>query len=62
MIHRIRTFFVRFWVHEDANAVTEYAVMLSLIVLVALGAIMALGTKMADVVFTAFNAIDGATS
>ncbi|MFO0972668.1 MAG: Flp family type IVb pilin [Phycisphaerae bacterium] len=35
----------RFWASEDGPTATEYAVMLALIILVALGAISALGTK-----------------
>ena len=38
-------FVKRFWSEEDGATATEYAVMLALIIVVALGAITALGTK-----------------
>lgn len=37
-----------FWQEEDAATATEYAVMLALIVVIALGAISALGTKVSQ--------------
>jgi pilus assembly protein Flp/PilA len=38
-------FFKRFWSEEEGATATEYAVMLALIIVIALGAISALGTK-----------------
>ena len=49
MLHNVRKYFDRFLREQAGNSVTEYAVMLSLIVLVAIGAITALGTKMVTV-------------
>lgn len=37
-----------FWVEEDGATATEYAVMLALIIVIALGAISALGDKVSD--------------
>ncbi len=41
LINRVKSFFVE----EDGATATEYAVMLALIIVIALGAISALGTK-----------------
>lgn len=49
MLHKLRGHFDRFLREQAGNAVTEYAVVLSLIVLIAIGAITALGTKMVTV-------------
>jgi Flp pilus assembly pilin Flp len=49
---------VRLVLEEDALAVTEYAVMLSLIVIAALGAITALGAKMNSVFRFEYEALD----
>ncbi len=38
-----------FWVSEDGPTATEYAVMLALIIIVALGAITLLGNKVSDI-------------
>jgi len=42
---------VRFWHSEDGPTATEYAVMLALIIMVALGAITGIGVKV-DSMFT----------
>ena len=39
----------RFFVSEDGPTTTEYAVMLALIVIVAIGAISGIGVKVSDV-------------
>ena len=49
MIHQLLQQIVRLYKHESANAATEYAVMLSLIIIVSIGAIVALGDKIAAV-------------
>jgi len=46
---------------EDGNAVTEYAVMLSLIVIAALGAITALGSRMVSVFQWEYASINAVT-
>jgi Flp pilus assembly pilin Flp len=52
----------RFWREDDAgNTATEYAVMLGLIILAAVGAITALGTKMVAVFEYDYSAIDAVT-
>jgi pilus assembly protein Flp/PilA len=38
----------RFWSEEEGATATEYAVMLALIIVIALGAISALGTKVSS--------------
>ena len=38
----------RFWSEEEGATATEYAVMLALIIVIALGAISALGTKVSQ--------------
>ena len=45
----------RFLVSEDGPTATEYAVMLALIIIVALGAITTLGTKVSSV----FTGVEG---
>jgi pilus assembly protein Flp/PilA len=42
------SFIKRFWSEEEGATATEYAVMLALIIVVALGAISALGTKVSS--------------
>lgn len=52
----------QFWRDDDAgNTATEYAVMLSLIIIVAIAAIAALGTKMVAVFEYDYSAIDAVT-
>lgn len=51
MLNRIKQFLV----NEDGPTATEYAVMLALIIIVALAAISALGSKVNDI-FTAVEA------
>lgn len=38
----------RFWMEDEGATATEYAVMLALIIVIALGAISALGTKVSQ--------------
>ena len=45
MIDRVKSF----WVNEDGPTATEYAVMLALIIIAALTAITALGTKVSGI-------------
>ncbi len=45
LMNRVKSF----WVSEDGPTATEYAVMLALIIIVALGAITLLGSKVSDI-------------
>jgi Flp pilus assembly pilin Flp len=56
MIAKIARHFERFFSEDNGNSATEYAIMLALIVLVSIGAISALGDKIA-VVFQQFEDI-----
>jgi pilus assembly protein Flp/PilA len=48
-----------FMVSEDGPTATEYAVMLALIIIVALGAISALGTKVSGIFTASTTALEG---
>lgn len=50
LVSRVKAFLV----NEDGPTATEYAVMLALIIIVAIGAITALGTKVSSM----FSAVD----
>ena len=58
MLHKAIVHLRRLVVGEDGLAVTEYAVMLSLIVIMALGAITALGGKMVTVFTFDYEALN----
>ncbi len=45
LMNRVKSF----WISEDGPTATEYAVMLALIIIVALGAITLLGDKVSDI-------------
>ncbi len=47
----------RFFRSEDGPTTTEYAVMLALIVIVAIGAISGIGVKVSDVMVTVDNGL-----
>jgi Flp pilus assembly pilin Flp len=49
MIHSFLRQIVKFCAQDDGNTVTEYAVMLSLIVLASIAAIAALGEKITQI-------------
>lgn len=57
IIHLIKSF----WVEEEGVAATEYAVMLSLIVVTAIGSISRLGFKVRDIFDNATEMIQAAT-
>jgi pilus assembly protein Flp/PilA len=54
MLHALRVQAIRFWKGEDGPTAVEYAVMLSLIIVVCLLAITALGTN-ANATFTSVS-------
>jgi Flp pilus assembly pilin Flp len=56
MVNKLIKHIGRVFKEQDANSATEYAVMLSLIVIVSLGAIMALGNKIVTI-FQSFSNI-----
>ncbi len=51
-----------FWVSEDGPTATEYAVMLALIIIVALGAITLLGNKVSDIFSNVEDSLPDGTS
>jgi pilus assembly protein Flp/PilA len=51
-----------FMVSEDGPTATEYAVMLALIIIVALGAVSLLGNKVKDIFTSTTNTIESATT
>ena len=51
-----------FWISEDGPTATEYAVMLALIIIVALGAITLLGNKVSDIFSNVEDSLPDGTS
>ena len=58
MIDRVKSFLVS----EDGPTATEYAVMLALIIIAALTAITALGTKVSDIFSNVDSNLDAGTA